>query len=429
MAQPVIPFNDSDIDLITGWLHGAPPPHTGAQHIPCETETDWLAAREEGLGASEIGVVMGVSHWASPYALYWRKKMRWQIPSTEAQRWGHLVEDPIAVLFAEEMRDRLYVAKPVGHPYSLWAHPHVSWAICTPDRLGVTPDGVIVPVELKSDEGGTGWGVPETDEVPPQYRCQAQWQAAIFDAPGTYVVRKRASGRKRMVWYWVPYDGDYALEMFVSGTQFLDAIALGNPPDPDGSDSTTAVLQDLYPVQPEAFANIDAGLWEEWSAARAQKRESAAHEKYLSNLVRAALGGAEFGTVTTDDGLEVVRVKRRIGKRSGYAVPAGTVDELREIGGQRATGAPVPGSNDPQTPEAAAEEGASGGGVSGGGMGDNDRRGADGEGIGEDQEVAPGVDDDMQEFLGRLPLGISALIHNALENGEPLIRRDRQTPP
>lgn len=364
-------FEDDVYEHIREWLNGVPlDEHMAPQRIPCASEYEWLAARTQGIGASEAGVIVGASTFTSPYALWWRKKLDWRLPQTEGQRWGHLVEDPIAVLFAEEMADSLYVAKPAGHPYSLWRHPIQQWVMCTPDRLAVDRAGHVYPVEIKSDEGGDGWGEPGTDEVPRQYRCQALWQAYVFNATGTYVVRKRGSGKRRMVWYWVPYDRDDMLPLARAAAAFRQSIEDNNPPDPDGAKATTDTLKDINTVVPETFAAVPATLYDEWSAARAAKREAIAAEALLSNRMRAAMGTAEFATVRTHDGLDVVRVKRRVGKRTGYEVPPGTTDELREVGtsGQRATPDGVrPGDTSDGPAVAAAQEEGHGTGDSEGG--------------------------------------------------------------
>lgn len=365
-------FDDDTHADVLAWLNGVPLENVPVKRIQCDNEHEWLSARAGSLGASEIGVVVGASSWTSPYALWWRKKLDWRLPQTEVQRWGHLVEAPIATLFAEEMGDSLYVARPAGHPYSLWAHPIRRWVVCTPDRLAVDRTGHVTPVELKSDEGGDGWGEPGTDEVPMQYRYQALWQAYVFHARGTYVVRKRGSGRRRMSWYWVPFTVEECAPLVTAGELFLQSIEDDNPPEPDGSKATTDTLKDLNALDEETFADVPPDLFAEWAAARALKREAAAAEALASNRMRAAMGSAQFGTVRTSDGLDVIRVKRRIGKRDGYTVAPGITDELREVGsGQRQAPPDVRGSGGSDVPavEATPQEVGSNGSVEGGAVG------------------------------------------------------------
>jgi putative phage-type endonuclease len=373
MARPMIPFTPADQQLIAAQLGHCP--GTIAELLDCPDEMTWLEKRRDGIGASEVGVIVGASQWSSPYALWWRKKLDWRIPGDETMRWGHLVEDPIATLFAEQTADTLYLAKPLGHPYSLWHHPVQKWAMCTPDRLAVRLDTEdVVPVEIKSDEGGSGWGAPGTDEVPDQYRCQALWQAFVFGAAGTYVVRKRSSGRGRVTWYWVPLEGSMRfVELFDAAWNFLVSIEDGDPPEPDGSSSTEDVLRERYAVEDETFAGVPTSVYEAWDAAREAKKQAMAADKLATNRMREAMGTAQFATVRTDDGLDVVVAKRRVGKRAGYEVPAGTVDELRRVGsGSQPSHGAVPGPDDAAPPSSTGTEERGNPLRAGGGVGDRD---------------------------------------------------------
>ena len=48
--------------------------------VPADApEAVWLAARREGIGASEISAVLGISPWESPFSLFWRKVNAWEI--------------------------------------------------------------------------------------------------------------------------------------------------------------------------------------------------------------------------------------------------------------------------------------------------------------------------------------------------------------
>lgn len=408
------PFEPHDMERLATWLgvgDGDTLPVVNAGRVYCDSEWAWLTARGNGIGASEVGVLMGLSSWTSPYALWYRKKLDWRLPTTEGQVWGHLVEDPIAELFAAQMSAELFMAKPLGHPYSLWQHPIQTWAMCTPDRLGVTPAGHVVPVELKSDEGGDGWGLPGTDEVPPQYRTQALWQAFVFGAPGTYVVRKRASGKQRVVWYWVPFDGMVVADMLQAAWDFLGSIERNEPPDPDGSLATTETLQALHSPDAASFRRIDEVLWRAWQQARADKREATERDRLLSNQVRAAMGDAKFATTVTGDGFDVIRVKRRVGKRGGYTVAATTVDELRAVGdGQRPEDAGLRPEQSVDSGAAAsdAEEGFGGSGPAAAGVGD---------GAAEQAPAADTGGDAVTRSCGvTLPLEIKALVDNALDD-------------
>lgn len=333
----MIVFEDEDVRRIADWLG----PQVGAWfvasqgrvpavRVPCETEDEWLAARKNGIGASEVGVIVGASSWASPYALWYRKKLDWRLPRTEAQRWGHLVEDPIAELFAEKIGDEGLVVKPVGHPYSLWAHPVQPWMICTPDRLVVDKGGNIAPVELKSDEGGAkdAWGPDGSDQVPLSHKIQVLWQAHIFGADGGWVVRKKGSGKGRLTAHWIPYDRSLVMGWVLSAAQFLTSIELDKPPPPDGHKSTTETLKEINPaIDAGETVEVDRTLAAGWRMAREAKADVVRREAEWSNRLRSEMGRAEFAAVNGE-----VFARRSIGKRAGYEVGPTQVDELRKVG-------------------------------------------------------------------------------------------------
>lgn len=373
----MIPFENVDTVAIRLWLDGTALHDVTAVRVHCATEQEWLTARLDGIGASEVAPIAGMTSWTSPYALWWRKKLDWRLPRTEQQRWGHLVEEPIAELFAEEMAADLYVAWPVGAPYSLWCHPVRGWMLCTPDRLAVDRGGHIYPVEIKSDEGGKGWGASGTDEVPDAYRAQVSWQAFIFGAPGGYVARRKGSGKGRLAWYYVPLDEEWLNGLADRACAFLMTLDADTPPEPDGSRATTETLQQINPaIDAGQTALVSLRLWAEWHDARQAKRDAAAREALASNLLRQEMGRAEFATRPGYGGVEVVFAKRRIGKRSGYEVGPGMTDELREIGGERDEGAGVRPEPDGPAAAASVQEGPGDGGGPGAELGDGEGGGA-----------------------------------------------------
>ena len=61
------------------------------------THEEWLEERSKGIGSSEVGTIMGVNHFDTPYRL-WRRKVGIDGPveSNEAMEMGHLLEPAVA---------------------------------------------------------------------------------------------------------------------------------------------------------------------------------------------------------------------------------------------------------------------------------------------------------------------------------------------
>src|SRR5258708_39003862 len=81
---------------------------------------EWLAARRQGITASEVAAVMGFSSWESPYSLFYRKTG--DLPEqgdNEAMRLGRYLEDYVCQPFAE-LHPQFHVE---GDGRELFAHP------------------------------------------------------------------------------------------------------------------------------------------------------------------------------------------------------------------------------------------------------------------------------------------------------------------
>lgn len=340
MTQPLTPQAAKEAADRLGLLKAprvqAVPVLTGSAATDPEA---WLAARDAGVGASEIGVITGDSTFSSRYALWWQKHLHWRLPQNEAMADGHALEDMVAAEFMLR-HPELFVATPA---VPLWRHPQYEWALCTPDRLAVQ-DNHIVPVEVKWD-ASPGWGPSGSDEVPAQYRLQVMWQAWIFGAPGGWLVNHKPSGRNRYREYWIAVDENEIRRAVTAGQAFMVSLECGVSPDPDGSKATERTLQELNAnVLPGTAATIPPALAEAWMRARNDVRAAEAYKRQMDNRLREVLGDAERG-IHADSG--AVFVERRISKRAGYEVAPALVDSLRRVSddGGAAAGTGVPAAD------------------------------------------------------------------------------------
>lgn len=63
---------------------------------------EWLEARKDGIGASEVATVVGLNPWETPYQL-WRRKVGLDPakPMSAAMNTGHILEDGVAQFWAQ----------------------------------------------------------------------------------------------------------------------------------------------------------------------------------------------------------------------------------------------------------------------------------------------------------------------------------------
>lgn len=306
-------------------------------------DTAWLAARREGVGASEIASVCAVpGAYSSPFALWWAKTMGWDSERTFAMRVGQLLEEPIGQLFAEE-HPGIVVVRPAAR---LYRHPDHAWMLASPDFLAVEQcviclgdgflgdagvrcgncdgaGGWVEPVECKSDEGRS-WG----DAPPLKHEMQTWQQCAVFGAARGHLVR--LAGKKLSAYITAP-SAEVLTEMYAAGAAFAASLTSGSPPAVDGSDATETALQRLYPPvaddDPGADVPLPYDLIAEFTQAHLDRARAVEAYKVARNKVRAAIGTGRWGV---DAAGQQRYAEHRRYKRAGYSVGPCEIDEIRK---------------------------------------------------------------------------------------------------
>jgi putative phage-type endonuclease len=132
-----------------------------------------LEVRRTGIGGSEISAVLGESRFAAPYDVWLSKTQGWCVPETEDMRRGTFLEDGIARWYAHR-----YGVVESLEPGTV-RHAQAPIALCTPDRVVGTESGRRL-LSIKSPRrGGPQWGESGTDQVPPEYLLQLQWEHLV----------------------------------------------------------------------------------------------------------------------------------------------------------------------------------------------------------------------------------------------------------
>lgn len=284
---------------------------------------EWLAARRQGITASEIAAVMGLSSWESPYSLFYRKTG--DLPEqddSEAKRLGRYLEDYVCQRFAERHPE----FDVTGTGRELYAHPDRSWQLATPDRLVSEPyrsfryPGSLAVLEAKTSASYEGWGEEGSDEIPVAYRCQVLWQCDVLGVATAYIPALFLHSRQLRV-YELTMDGDaeHDLKLMRDTAQcFLDDIRDRKPPDVDWRPQTGAALRRVHPLlDPDVTMTIPASLARWYRAAVRDLKDAERRRALYENRIRDILGTGRYAN--SPDGLPVAR-------RDVYDVPAKTIE-------------------------------------------------------------------------------------------------------
>lgn len=202
---------------------------------------DQQLKRGQGIGASEVGAVVGLNPWCGPHEIWERKTGRappWE--DTAASLWGRYMEPAIIALWRAKTGVKVR-----------YANRYQQTRVCPTNPLCVaTPDGQIgsdtgLEVKTYGFRVAHHWGAPGTDEIPDYYLAQTTWQMAATGNTKTVVL---ASHDREVDEYRVRFDEELYLVMAEQVANFwADYIVLDTPPPPDHRDRCREILQRYYP--------------------------------------------------------------------------------------------------------------------------------------------------------------------------------------
>lgn len=307
-----------------------PPVVTRANVVTYASREDWLAHRNDGIGASEAAAILGVNPYLSPFAL-WSEKLGLvdSREESEAMHWGLQLEPLVAEHYATTT-GRIVMADP---PYTVHVSVEQPWMRATLDRTvrDETQPGVIGVLELKTANARLAhdWA----DEPPLPYVVQVQHQLAVTGYQwGSLAV---LIGGQTFRWVDVPRNDDFIAILIAREAEFWRRLVERDAPDVDGSESAREALAKLYPRErPDADPVALPPEADEWDAMRQQaledikaaetrKAEAEAHLKALIADAPAGLlpGGVKYTWQTQ--------------QRKGYVVEPSSVRVLRRLEAKR----------------------------------------------------------------------------------------------
>lgn len=278
---------------------------------------EWHEARRQGIGASDVPAIAGMSSYGTPLTVWEQKTGRAEPQPDNAQlEWGRRLEPVIAEAFSEHagipIRRRLREVRYREWPV-LFAHL---------DRM--TPEG---PLEIKSAMTTRGWGETGSSEVPPHVGLQVQAQLVCSDRTRGFVAA--LIGYRDFRWYEIERDDALIEESLLPLLrEFWALVETDTPPAPDGSESYGAFLRRLHPrdERPERPATPEESLIVARLLEARQVRAAAAQaEAELEQRVMDAIA-ADGGLI--GDGWRISFRASRETDWAGIAAECGATPDL-----------------------------------------------------------------------------------------------------
>lgn len=291
---------------------------------------DWLAARANGIGASEVAILFGVAPaaWGSPYSLWLEKTGR--LPRAEMQgeylEIGQLIEPVVASLYEARTNRKLWNG---GGPFCVAQHQRLPMFFATPDRWVVEAEGMpgVGNCQIKN----AGWYMAHDwdDGIPDHVTVQVQSEIACMGVEwGSAAVLLGGNAFKK---FDMLRSEALITEIEAEVEHFWELVQTNTAPPIDGSEATARALKRLHPRdtgEEVLLAEEAIGWLETWQDAKATiKAAEDAHEarkKQAENNLKAAIGSATFGRLP--DGR---RLTLKTTEREGYAVEPTSYRQLR----------------------------------------------------------------------------------------------------
>lgn len=249
----------------------------------------WLEQRRKGIGGSDIGAILGMSTWGTPYSV-WLEKTGAVPPKEEtpAMHFGRVLEQAIAEMYMNRVGRRLTkIEDSIPHPL----YPECR---CTPDYVDLeNPETPILSIKYAPYSYGK-WGEEGTDDIPKPYLLQSLWEMEIFNRASSDVAV--SFGKPEYKLYHVYRDVELGAWLIEQGRAWWKThIIDGVEPLIDGSDGAAEYITRRFPRNVEPLKIASDATANLLLALAAERKTIAIHEErkaLLENQVKLFIGDA-----------------------------------------------------------------------------------------------------------------------------------------
>ena len=206
------------------------------KHPLPSTHEEWLADRQRGIGGSDVGSVLGLNKYKSPYTLWAEKSglLHMEEVDNESMRIGRDLEDYVARRFMEATGHSV-----VASDYSFQSKEH-PFMLANVDRLLTDePSGL----ECKTASALTRYDF-ENGDIPPSYYCQCMHYMAVTGLKKWYIAILVMG--KGFYWFEIKRDEEEIKALIEAESNFWNMVQTGEEPQIDGSNSTAKTLGSVF---------------------------------------------------------------------------------------------------------------------------------------------------------------------------------------
>lgn len=253
---------------------------------------EWLKLRRKGIGGSDASAVAGLNRYKSPVGVFLDKTGQIEPDEAgEAAYWGNVLEDVVAREFAIQTGLR------VQRSNKLYQHPEHKFMLGNVDRLILDKGGRGLGVLECKTTSSFKMGEWEEDKVPDEYSIQLQHYMAVLGVDYGYFAV--LIGGQKFQYKLVERNERIIDSLIQIEDEFWNKhVVPGIPPMIDGSQASTDLLSQLYPVSAPSSEIIlndkQAKLIKELVTAKEEADAAMEQVKRYENELKAIMGENEL---------------------------------------------------------------------------------------------------------------------------------------
>lgn len=212
------------------------------------THTEWLEDRRKGIGGSDVGTILGLNKWKSPYQLWIEKTGQVELDesNSEPAYWGNVLEEVVAREFTER------TSKKVRRRNQVFEHPLHPFLRANIDR-DVVGENAILECKTANSFLTKEW---DSENIPPSYLCQVQHYMNVLDRDYCYVAV--LIGGQKFIWKKIERDQELIDQITERLVEFWEVnVMKGIEPVIDGSRSTSDYLNERFALEGQQEVALD----------------------------------------------------------------------------------------------------------------------------------------------------------------------------
>jgi putative phage-type endonuclease len=264
-----------------------------------ETRPKWLAARMNGIGASESAALFGISPWSTTLKLWALKTGKLPQEDFTADRewldWGNILEPLIANRYAEVTGSKIWQ----GGPYCIAQHQTIPIMFATPDRMVIESPTRRARGSLQV-KNASAYKYHDWQEGPPDFvECQVQHEMAVLDLEWAAVAV--LIGGNQFRYFDVERNGEFITELEEQVKWFWQLVQRRQQPPMDEVDARSLeTLKKLHPADNGEIVTLSNEAIEWWNELESARKATSAAKKQseqFSAKLRAAIGDATYAVL------------------------------------------------------------------------------------------------------------------------------------